>query len=123
MRAMLAQQTDPSPRISKSDQIFAQEVDPNRRAVRRRDFFREQRWNPVTPDEFTHRRARPDAGQEFILLPRKHLSHPFVVSQCLIFQFVQSYGLSIPLVSPGTTLSKWQICHSTITMALEIEAP
>jgi hypothetical protein len=77
MRAMLAQQTDASPRVSKGDQIFAQEANPNRRTVRQRDFLRQQRWNPVAPHELAHPRARPDASQEFILLPRKHLVVPF----------------------------------------------
>src|SRR4029450_7275508 len=50
--------------------------DPHRRAIRQRNFLRQQRRNPVTPHQISHRCAGTDASQEFVFFSGKHGHSP-----------------------------------------------
>ena len=68
MGAVLADDTDTALSISESDQFLAQQFYPHGGAVRPGNFFRQQRRNPVAPDQISHRRAGSCSSKKFIVL-------------------------------------------------------
>src|SRR3954464_13544803 len=58
--------------VAKRQQPFGKHLDPHRRTIRLRYFRREQRRNPITPEQVADRRARPALGQGVVLLARGH---------------------------------------------------
>ena len=59
-------------RVAECQQPLGKKFDAHRRAVRLRHFVRQQRWNPIAPEQVAHRRARPGLGQKIVVLARGH---------------------------------------------------
>src|SRR5205823_4247170 len=72
MRAELLQQTDAAIAIAEGDEVLAQQLDPHRRAVGLGQLARQQRRQPVPPQEFAGRRPRADSRDQLVLLNWKH---------------------------------------------------
>ena len=72
MRAEFLDQADAALGVAERDEVLAEQADAHRRAVGLGDLARKQRGDPVAAHRVAHRRARADAGDEFVLLARQH---------------------------------------------------
>ena len=72
VRAVVLDQRGASGRGAKGDQVLAQEPDPDGRSVGLGQLARQQRRDPVLPDEVAHRRARADPTEELVVFPGQH---------------------------------------------------
>src|SRR5688572_1331971 len=81
--AVLVQETDSSLSVAKSDEVFAEQTHAHGRTIGLGNFLREQRGNPITPEQTAHRRAGMHSGQQLVFFSRKHgspLSYLFKMS-------------------------------------------
>jgi hypothetical protein len=69
---MLGKKPYLSPTIAKGHKILTQEAHALWRAVWRRDFFSQQRRNPVASHQFAHGCSGAYSGDEIVFLERKH---------------------------------------------------
>jgi hypothetical protein len=67
MRAELVDESDPALTVAKPDELFAEELNAGRRAIRLGQFARQQRRDPVAPHYLAHRRLWPDTGYQFVV--------------------------------------------------------
>jgi hypothetical protein len=65
---MLGKKPDASSTIAKGHQILAQEAHALWRTVWRRDFFSQQRWNPIAPHQRAHRCSGAYSGDKIVFL-------------------------------------------------------
>jgi hypothetical protein len=105
---MFSQKSDTPLAVAKSHQIFAEQADANRGAVALRDFFRQQRGNPVVPHELSQRLSRPYLSEQFIFVSRQHDSS----------SYFSANGGTIPRARCRSTL----LYHSARDLQLEFGA-
>ncbi len=67
MRAELVDEADPALAVAKADELFAEELHANRRAIGLGQLARQQRRDPVAPQHLAHRRPRSDPGHQFVV--------------------------------------------------------
>ena len=76
MRAGRLDDADAAPRVPKSDEVLAEELDALRRTVGFRQLPRQQRGHPIRAENVPHRRAGPGLGQSRVIFRRKHSGPP-----------------------------------------------
>src|SRR5216684_2442868 len=76
MRAEFVEEADAPLSIAERDEVFAQELDPYRRAIRLGDLARETGRDPIAPQRRAHCGARPDPGQQLVFLAWQHAVPP-----------------------------------------------
>ncbi len=76
VRAVLGDQPDRAGRVPERHQILAEQPNPHRCTVRLGNLHRQQGGRPVTPQQFAHRRARPDPRQDVVVLLGEHPKLP-----------------------------------------------
>src|SRR5207237_3883103 len=59
-------------RITEGKEPLREELDAHRRAIGLGQFLREQRRNPIAPQQVSHARAGAGPGQQLVLLVRRH---------------------------------------------------
>src|SRR5436190_2901562 len=72
MRARVLDQPDVARRHPKPDELLAEKLDPQRRAVGRRQLIRANRGDPVLAHEIAHWRTWAYAGKKLVVLFSKH---------------------------------------------------
>jgi hypothetical protein len=70
MRAMLAEDAEPTLCIAEDDQVLAQEPCPHWRPVGLGDFFRQAGGQPMAAHQRAHRRCPLDPAQELVFFRR-----------------------------------------------------
>lgn len=70
--AIAVEQTQAAVGVFEGDQVLAQHAHPHWRAIRRRQFFRQQHRHPEPPHQVAHQRAGTHAGQVFVVLFCEH---------------------------------------------------
>ena len=76
MRASLPKNADTVIGIAKCDEVFAQEAQADRIAIRSRQLFRDQGRNPKAAKQLARRRAGPDTGQRIVVFQTQHAHSP-----------------------------------------------
>ena len=76
MRADRLDDADTAPRVTKGNEVLAEELDALRRTVGLRQFPRQQRGHPVRAEDVPHRSVRPGLGQSRVIFRRKHSGPP-----------------------------------------------
>jgi hypothetical protein len=74
MRTVRLDDADATVAVAERQQVFTEDLDLLLRAVALGQFLGEQRRHPEAAQQVAHRRARPAAGQEFIVLATEHQS-------------------------------------------------
>ena len=72
MRAEFLEQSDLSVGGPEGDEILTQELDADRRAIRRGQLPGQQRRHPIAAHGLAHRGPGADPGQTLVILFRKH---------------------------------------------------
>ena len=76
VRAEFIDQTDAALAVAERDEVLAEQFDAHRRAVRLGDLPRQAGRDPIPPHRIAHRRAGPDAGDQFVFLRWQHRRFP-----------------------------------------------
>jgi len=66
MGTVFAHKPDPPLAVAKSNQVLAQETHAYRRTIRFGNFFRQQRGNPIAPEQTTHRPIGMHPSQQLV---------------------------------------------------------
>ncbi len=72
MRAELVDQADAALGVAEGDQLFAHQLDLDRRTVRLGQLVGEQERRPIAAQQFAHQRAGADAAELLVLFTRHH---------------------------------------------------
>ena len=67
MRTEFIDEADPAGAVAKPDQLFSEKLHAHRRAIRRRQFARMQRRDPVSPQYVAHRGPWSDSGHQLVV--------------------------------------------------------
>lgn len=76
MGAGLLDQTDAAVGIAEGDEILAEQLHTDGRAIGLRDLFGQECGQPVATEDLAHRGIALDAGEQIILLGRDHGACP-----------------------------------------------
>ena len=82
VRAVVLEQADLAVGIAEGDELFAEQHDAARVAVRLRQLAREQAWQPVLAHQLAHRRAGADATQQLVFFATQHLPYSLIGLYC-----------------------------------------
>src|SRR5690348_14968846 len=74
MCAGFVEDTDAALAVTECNQPLAQELYPHRRAVWLGELGRQQRRDPIPPDEMSHWRVRAGSAEKVVLLARGHVA-------------------------------------------------
>src|SRR5579864_2454911 len=80
MRAVVLDESDPAVGVAEGDQVFAEEPNTHRRAVRLGEFLGYNRRQPVLPQQVTHDCTGPDTSEEFVFFFTQHERSPRLTS-------------------------------------------
>jgi hypothetical protein len=72
---MLIQQADPAFAVHERDEILTEQPYPHWLAIGDKLAF-EQSRHPEAAHQLPHRRVRPNAAKQFVIVMREHLTHP-----------------------------------------------
>src|SRR5262245_14791190 len=72
MRAVLLEEADPTFRVPKGYQVFAQQPNAHWRAIGFRQFPRLQRWHPIPAYGIAHRGARTHTRDQLVFFAFEH---------------------------------------------------
>ena len=68
VRAQFVQQADAAVGVAERDKVLAEQADAGGGTIGFGDFLGQQGRNPIAPHGIAHRRARPNPGDEFVVL-------------------------------------------------------
>src|SRR5258708_35502067 len=72
MRAELVDQPDLAFAVAEAHQMLAHQLHTHRRAIRLRNFGRQQEWRPIPAQQFAHEGSLANAAKLIVLLTRHH---------------------------------------------------
>ena len=110
VRAGVLHQADRAGRRAEGDQVLAQQLDAQRRAVGRRQLVRADRRHPVLAHQVAHGRAGADATEGFVVLFTEHVCPPLVGRSCDI------HSADKPFYSTKISTDGRSLAHSVMTL-------
>src|ERR1044071_6351888 len=72
VRAEFVDKADPAVAVAERDEVLAEQLDPDRRAVGLGNLRRHAGGDPISPHRLAHRRPGADAGDQFVFLWWQH---------------------------------------------------
>ena len=72
VRAEFVDEADAAVAVAERDEVLAQQLHPDRRAVGLGDLARQAGRDPIPPHRIAHRGARSDAGDQFVFFRWQH---------------------------------------------------
>ena len=72
MRAARIEKPYPPFGVAEGDQVLAQDLDADGRAIGLRQLLRQQHGHPEAAEEIAHRRARPGPREQLVVIGAEH---------------------------------------------------